>query len=72
MDKNKIDQDAEREAAAMKKVGNERMPNRRVRLAEDYNRERFDRLFSRRSSQQPKSFTKAFLADTLSKPYKGR
>ena len=47
MNKNEIDKQAEREAAALKAVGNERSPNRRVRLAKDYNQDKFDRLFNR-------------------------
>ena len=47
MNKDHIDQDAEREAAAMKAVGNERSPNRRIRLAKEYNQDKFDRLFFR-------------------------
>ena len=47
MNKNDIDRDAEREAAALKAVGNERSPNRRVRLAKEYNQDKFDRLFNR-------------------------
>jgi hypothetical protein len=47
MDKQDIDKQAEREAQALRAVGNERMPNRRIRLREDYNRVMFDRLFKK-------------------------
>lgn len=59
MNKNDIDRDAEREAAALKAVGKERSPNRRIRLAEDYNRDTFDRLFSKQSQDAAKRMSDA-------------
>ena len=47
MDKNNIDKDAEREAKALYKQGRYRQ-DKRVRLKDDYNAEKFDRLFKRR------------------------
>ena len=59
MNKNDIDRDAEREAAAMRKVGTERSPNRRVRLAKEYNQDKFDRLFSKSSQDAAKRMSDA-------------
>jgi len=46
MRKDKIDEQAEREANALRKQGYNKQ-DKRIRLRDDYNTSRFDRLFKR-------------------------